>query len=49
VRTREGKLEAVEFKYAYPGADSVASAMSKKLGVPVRSSPLVVEAARSGN
>lgn len=43
VRTREGKLEAVEFKYAYPGADDVASSLSKKLGVPVRASTLIVE------
>ena len=43
VRTREGKLQAVEFKYGYAGADDVASKMAKKLGVPVISSPLIVE------
>ncbi len=43
VRTREGKLEAVEFKYQYPGSDSIAATMAKKLGVPVRSSPLKLE------
>jgi agmatine deiminase len=43
VRTREGKLEAVEFKYQYPGSDSIAATMAKKLGVPVRSSPLTLE------
>jgi agmatine deiminase len=43
VRTKEGKLEAVEFKYFYPGADGIAASIAKKMGVPVRSSPLVVE------
>ena len=43
VRTREGKLEAVEFKYQYPGSDSIAATLAKKLGVPVRSSPLKLE------
>ena len=43
VRTPEGKLEVVEFKYGYPGSDNVAKAMGKKLGLPVRSSPLVLE------
>lgn len=43
VRNKQGKLEIVEFKYAYTGADSVASAMGKKLGLPVTSSKLSLE------
>lgn len=43
VRTRAGALQAVEFKYGYEGADAVATQLARKLGVPVVSSPLVIE------
>jgi len=43
VPNQQGKLEIVEFKYAYTGADSVAAAMGKKLGIPVTSSKLHLE------
>lgn len=43
VRTRDGTLEAVEFKYGYRAADGVAKELATKLGVPVREVPLVIE------
>lgn len=43
VRNKQGKLEIVEFKYAYEGADSVAKSLGKKLGIPVVSSKLSLE------
>ena len=43
VRTPEGKLEVVEFKYLYPNADNIAKTMGKQLKLPVRSSNLVLE------
>lgn len=43
VRTREGKLEAVEFQYGYQQSDAVAKQMAQKLGVPLREVPLLIE------